>query len=147
MIALGTVFAAASLVFLIRLIFGTFHFLISVNSPLNAEGIAAVSFLGALIVGAKERSGSSAPVPRFALVVCVLAATAAFLPNLTTPLIHDSWSHIGYAASDTFNGMLHHAFIEPRLGTDPFFRPIGFASFLALIPLVGINPPPGSSGI
>jgi hypothetical protein len=136
------IFAAASLVLLARVILGPFHLGISVNSPLNAEGVVALSFLLALLLRARQRQESAATtlVRPAILGACALLVAIAFLPGVTAPLLHDSYIHVWLAATEPWTTMLRNIFIRYSAASGPFFRPLGFITYWIDYRWAGFNP-------
>jgi hypothetical protein len=134
---LVVIFAATSLVFLARMILGPFHLGLSVNSPLNAEGLVAVSFLLALLL--RKTQSNTSDTTRLSPAVLILCGFA-FLPTLNAPLLHDSYLHVGLAAAESWTTMLRHSFIGYSGQSGPFFRPLGFMTFWIDYRWAGINP-------
>lgn len=138
------VFAAASLVLLARTLGGPFRLGLPVHSPLNAEGIAAVSFLLALLLRSRRlQEVVPDPVPASAwpwvLAGAALLIVSAFLPTLTAPLLHDSYIHVEYARRLSFAEQWHAAWVRP-LPEYLFFRPLGFLSYWLDSRWAGVTP-------
>ena len=123
--------AVAAALLAIRFLVGPFRsVLVTVNSPLNAAGAVAVSFvLLALISATNSATARALPRPAWTdLAVIVAAALAPFSRNLESPFIYDDYTHILQTSHATWR-ILADAFQPVSGGHGLFFRPIGFISY------------------
>jgi hypothetical protein len=137
--------AVAGAVLITWVFIGPFRLLLPITSPLNAEGILALSFLLLTLLRpavAGEEHLAGAPLPRFALIgslAGVIAITGlAFLPVINAPLLHDAYVHVWNAATGTWSGLAHSFFVHPTT-RDFFFRPLGDISYRLVYKLAGTN--------
>lgn len=117
----------------VRFVAGPFHLpLLTVNSPVNAAGVVAVSFVLLAIARAGNRSSISG-VPRVNQWVLLaglaaLITTATFWRNLGAPFVYDDYTHIVQTSHATWR-ILVDAFRREPGGHGLFFRPLTFISF------------------
>jgi hypothetical protein len=109
---------------------GAFHFVVSVGSPMNAEGVFGLSGIGLLAWPARAARGDYHVNPKLAgwlagAILCA-AAVAAFAPSLDNPFLADDYDHIPHAVEAT-PGTLLAQFTQPA--ADRFFRPAVFAAY------------------
>lgn len=110
---------------------GPFKLVLPTQSPVNVESIIAIAFSLAIFLRAR-----SYPVVRHAdfffshsfWVTCIaLTAFCPFLITINAPLVHDSYAHVGRAATESWRQAL--AFFTHPSGGDLFFRPIGYVTY------------------
>ena len=125
------VMAAAAILLAIRLLAGPFHSaLVSVNSPVNAAAVVAVTFVLLILIRAQRTAAATQPAGRLWLDLTVLAgATAvAFSPNLRSPFVYDDYGHLVQMSGTTWRTLI--SLFRPAPGGHAlFFRPIGFAFY------------------
>lgn len=136
------VFFGASAVLLRFEFWGSFRLILPVQSPVNAESIIALDFL--LIVFLRVRSQRDyGKVARTAPHIVFIACTAivAFVPfsiTIGAPLVHDSYTHVGEAATETWRQV--RAFFTHPSGGDLFYRPLGYLSYWLDFRWAGYDP-------
>lgn len=114
-----------------RAIVGPFHLILSLTSPMNAEGAFALSGIGLLVCPAhKARSFPSTGDPRPWLPAAILisAALAAYAWTFHFPFLADDYDHIPHAIHAT-PAYLAALFTHPA--ADRFFRPAVFFLYAA----------------
>ena len=123
----------SALVLAARAIAGPFHFILPVTSPMNAEGVFALSGVGLLACPARgARSGSPSNLERFpptlAPAILIVAAFVAYSWTFQFPFLADDYDHIPHAihATPAYLGSL---FTHPA--ADRFFRPAAFVLYAA----------------
>jgi hypothetical protein len=110
---------------------GSFIVIRRAGSPLNAEGIFALSIL--LVALLPRTNLSPNPVyatvsARFQIPAVLLIAALAFVPAIQSPLLHDAYVHVWSARIQSWTDLLQASLVHPRPG-DLFFRPIGYLSY------------------
>jgi hypothetical protein len=117
----------SALVVATRAIAGPFHFIVPVTSPMNAEGVFALSGIGLLACSAREarRLASTAPDPGPIWLAPAILAAAVIAYSWTFPLpfLADDYDHIPHAIHATPE-YLASLFTHPA--ADRFFRPAVF---------------------
>lgn len=139
-IALTGFVAAAA--FIIRFaVFGSFHFVLNVNSPLNAECFAGLLFVALALLQPGYATLSRENTRRdFRLWLFITAAvTLAFVRTVSNPLLHDSYTHVVTAAKETWFTTLQIFYRHPASG-DFFYRPVGYVSFWLDSKWAGFDP-------
>ena len=138
---LWAVLALSALVIAARAIAGPFHFIVPITSPMNAEGVFALSGIGLLACPAREaRSGAPTPPNRIPmhLTAAILAAAAvtAYSWTFPFPFLADDYDHIPHAihASSEY---LTSLFTHPA--ADRFFRPVVFILYAAEARVAGFS--------
>lgn len=124
-------FLGASAVLLTFEFRGPFRLILPVQSPINAESIIGLAFLIAIFLRARSycatpRADLSLP-HSFFVAYAGLAALCPFLITINAPLVHDSYAHVGRAATEGWREAL--AFFTHPSGGDLFFRPIGYVTY------------------
>jgi hypothetical protein len=128
----------SGLVLIVRAVIGPFHFLASVQSPVNAESV----FGAALVACLALRASRGAPSREKArgepvwLVAAVALALAGFARSLSFDFVSDDFALLHHARSAT---AAHLIPIFTRSG-DGFFRPLGHVTLWMLWPWAGVNP-------
>ena len=113
----------------IRFVVGSIHLpLLSLNSPVNAGGAAAVSFvLLALLTPGDTATAGGGRRRRdwIGLVALIVCTTAVFWRSLTVPFVFDDYTHILQASHASWR-ILYEVFqpLRGRLGMS--FRPVTF---------------------
>lgn len=130
-LALFVIFLGATFLLLRFTFLGSFKLILPVRSPINAESIIGVSFLLLLLLPrSKPAAGNATQSQTADSVLIVSLAAAAVLPFLLTidaPLLHDSYTHVAEAASESWHHAL--AFLRHPSGSDLFFRPFGYIAY------------------
>ncbi len=141
--ARGILWAAlilSALVLAARAIFGPFHLGVPITSPMNAEGIFALSGIGLLACPARKARQSALTSRTFPItlvaVTLTIAAALAYARTLNFPFLADDYDHIPHAihATPTYLAAL---FTQPA--TDRFFRPMGFIAYAAEARIAGFS--------
>ncbi len=137
---LWTILAISGIAVATRAIFGPFHFILPVVSPMNAEGIFAVSGAALIASHAREafaaKSGASVEPPLLLPAVLTTVAVFAFWRMIPAPLLADDYDHIPHALDATVSSLAAN-FVEPA--HDRFFRPAVFAFYAAEARVAGYN--------
>ncbi len=141
-LALLAVFLGATVVLLRFTFLGPFRLILPVQSPLNAESIIGVSFLLLLLLRlpnelghAGAKAGDSKVVP---IILLAFITILPFLITINAPLLHDSYTHVAEAASESRNKVL--AFFTHPSGSDLFFRPLGYFAYWLDFKWAGYDP-------
>jgi hypothetical protein len=112
-----------------RAIFGPFRLGVPVTSPMNSEGVFALSGAG-LIATARKTRGGTWPPPKlsFPLAVAILgiAAVVCYAWTFRFPFLADDYDHIPNAIHAT-PASLEALFTHPA--ADRFFRPAAFVLY------------------
>jgi hypothetical protein len=127
----GTLLAARGLL-------GPFNLALPMNSPMNVEGVFALSFLALLFT--RETYGPVIGGPRWDLFLALPLAflvIAAFAGTLDFPLLADDYIHI-WNAHHADARMLWAHFAVPE--TDHFFRPAVYCSYALDAVWAGLSP-------
>ena len=130
----------SALVLAARAIIGPFHLGVPITSPMNAEGIFALSGIGLLacpVRKARQETLTSKVVP-MALVAFTLAEIGfvAYAWSLPFPFLADDYDHIPHAINAT-PAYLGALFTQPA--ADRFFRPMGFIAYAAEARIADFN--------
>jgi hypothetical protein len=139
--ALWAALILSALVLTVRAIAGPFHFIVPVTSPMNAEGVFALSGIGLLACPVRgARSGSPTNPDPFppTLVPAVLIVTAfvAYSWALQFPFLADDYDHIPHAIHAT-PAYLAALFTHPA--ADRFFRPAAFVLYAVEARVAGFS--------
>jgi hypothetical protein len=126
----------------VRGLMGPVTVFLPVNSPMNLEGVFALTFLAlALTADRRKNSGASDMASGWpdllyagALVAIVIAA---FSGSLKFPLLADDYAHIWNARNADAQALLAH-FTVPE--TDLFFRPVVYCSYALDALWAGLSP-------
>jgi hypothetical protein len=125
--ALWAALTISALLVAARAIHGPYPYL---KTPMNAEGVFALSGIGLLACPAR-RARSSATLPRtlppwLAPAILIAAALLAYSPTLSNPFLADDYGHIPNAIHAT-PAALEVQFT--RAAADRFFRPAVFIAY------------------
>jgi hypothetical protein len=144
-IVLWTVFWGAGLVLLKETWTGPFRLLLPVSSPLNAESIVGISFVLLLFcrrqsAGHHDLDGFGSRRQMLFTLLCLAAITAfSYRRTLDAPLLHDAYTHLLEASTETWDDLWKSFTTHPRTG-DLFFRPIGYLSYWLDFRWAGADP-------
>jgi hypothetical protein len=115
-----------------RFVVGSFRTaFVIVNSPANAAGTVAVSFLLLTLtanIDKKTGSGNLRVNQWVILASLTLIMAAAFWPNLGSAFVYDDYTHILQTSHATWR-ILADAFRREPGGHGLFFRPVAFISY------------------
>jgi len=142
-IALWAVYAAAGAVLVAWMFMGPFHLIQPVSNPLNAEGVLALSFLLLTLcrrdAPSREAPGTTRSTTVISVSAVLMCTGLAFVPALDNPLLHDAYTHVTSAATQTWAGLVHSVVAHPT-GGDEFFRPLGYFTYWLDAKWAGTNP-------
>jgi len=141
-ILLYSLMAVAALLLAIRVFAGPFHSpLATVNSPVNAAAVVAVSFILLTLIAAKAQPTAATPHwPAWADLTVLVAATAvAFWHSSGSPFVYDDYTEIVQTSHATWR-ILADAFRPVSGGHGLFFRPVTFISFWLDYQWAGTHP-------
>ncbi len=145
--ALWAALILSALVIAARAIAGPFRFVLPVTTPMNAEGVFALSAIGLLACRARNARSRTPTEPSptnnrwqapalLAPAVLAAAALAAFTWTLPFPFLADDYDHIPHAVHAT-PAYLTALFTQPA--TDRFFRPAVFVLYASEARLAGFD--------
>lgn len=120
--------AAAAGALALRFAIGPFRLFFTVNSPVNAGAITAVSFVLLALLAARGPAGTpgtGGPNGWASAGLLAAAAAIAFWPNIVAPFVYDDYTHIVQSSHATWR-ILAEAFQPEPGGHGLFFRPVGF---------------------
>jgi len=131
----------SALVIAARAIAGPFHFIVPITSPMNAEGVFALSGMGLLACPARAASSAVTTTPDripLHLTAAILAAAAvtAYTWTFSFPFLADDYDHIPHAIHATPSYLLS---LFTHAAADRFFRPLVFVLYAAQARIGGFN--------
>ncbi len=122
----------AGVAFTVRLWGSSAADLVNSRALLTSEGIIGLAFIFTVCLRF-ENVPQQSKVPEIHTVILslfiVVLVFACYLPVLTMPLLHDSYTHVYLAANGSWRAILNSFITHPTAG-DFFFRPLGYATFL-----------------
>jgi hypothetical protein len=136
------VLAGTAIAFTARLLRATPEELASSRALITSGGVIALAFLFSVCLGMGREAQPRKPLPfrTGTLVLLTIAVVfACYGPVLSVPLLHDSYTHVVLAQTQSWRTLLNSFVTHPTSG-DFFFRPLGYASFLLDSHWAGFSP-------
>jgi len=114
----------AGLVLITRAVVGPFRLLVSVQSPLTAEGVIALALLACLVIRAEKAVGRSADfVPHAAFAGILILVAACFTPALSNYFLSDDFLVLDFCKQYAPKLPLSWALVKSN-SEHIFFRPV-----------------------